>query len=256
MSQCLLCVGAGAKFAYDEYASPFSLFFCAACVHPYRHEVRREEEEQRRRRQLCTFAAPTSPGDPTSSDVTAAPAADTAVVLTAAATAAVATAKELLAQNLRPEPSPILPNPVQIAADPSVVPEESGQQCSGGAISTGSTISGSSGGCGDGSGGSSGSSGKEHDNSSGVLGRALTWPTRRRAPSPGRPDARDGQGREQAASGDPRRESGGDEVRSARGAGRCRPRSRLQRSARSYPHRGWRRANYGGGDDGGARSRP
>ena len=89
-------------------------------------------------------------------------------MLTAAATAAVATAKELLAQKLKTEPSPILPNPVQIAADPSVVPEESRQQCGGGAISTGSTISGGSGG-GDGSGRSGRSSGKEHDNSSGVL---------------------------------------------------------------------------------------
>ena len=90
-------------------------------------------------------------------------------MLTAAATAAVAAAKELLAQKLKAEPSPILPNPVQIAADPSVVPEESRQQCGGGAISTGSTISGSSGGGGDGGGRSGRSSGKEHDNSSGVL---------------------------------------------------------------------------------------
>ena len=90
-------------------------------------------------------------------------------MLTAAATAAVATAKELLAQKLKTEPSPILPNPVQIAADPSVVPEGSRQHCGGGAISTGSTISGSSGGGGDGSGRSGRSSGKEHDNSSGVL---------------------------------------------------------------------------------------
>ena len=85
--------------------------------------------------------------------------------VTAAATAAVAAAKELLPPKNKAEPSPILPNLVQIAA----VPEESGRQCGGGTISTGTHISGSGGGCGDGSGGSSGSSGKEHDNSSGVL---------------------------------------------------------------------------------------
>ena len=85
--------------------------------------------------------------------------------MTAAATAAVAAAKELLPPKNKAEPSPMLPNLVQIAA----VPEESGRQCGGGTISTGTHISGSGGGCGDGSGGSSGSSGKEHDNSSGVL---------------------------------------------------------------------------------------
>ena len=44
------------------------------------------------------------------------------------------------------EPPPMLPNPVQMTA----VPEESGQPCGGGAISTGTHISGSGGGCGDG----------------------------------------------------------------------------------------------------------
>ena len=51
------CVSARAQnFAYDEYASPFSLFFfCAACVHPYRQ---RSTKRRRRAAAATTTALP------------------------------------------------------------------------------------------------------------------------------------------------------------------------------------------------------